>query len=470
MMIRILPLLPFLSLAPAVWAGYVPPSPNHWKQTATTGQFPVRCVETHLAFDTSGFAYMFGSCAYGGAAGGTHNNDVFKFDIGTGAASKIYTCGTNPWPGGCQAGQVFDPSRNCVWFGPGYNAVCRTNGILWSPGLAYYGGLYRMNCADRAMSRIREDGLGGTYYLYDQRNDLLISVKDNNYHGARLSIYDIKRDTIYHRTSPFANVTSGWSVPVCFDTKRGLVVITRWGNSDTVVAARSVWFYNTTTQAWSSKTPSTVPPPMNVPLVYEPGMDKYVLFGTDRAGVAGTGDWHPQVWVYDYDGNTWTERPRGAAFYDTLNRPASTWPPLRTYPGCFGYSPKYKVLANWGGLPTNPPATAKEGSVAHPIWAFKLGEPGLSAIEARPTLSPVPALTVTPNPCMAGQSLRIERGQEINAEARVTLTDIRGRTVASVSGKDLTQWQSPKLAAGLYLVHLNISGRSVGTKKVAVIR
>lgn len=453
----------FLLVPVLAWAqiDFEAMAPNTWAHVLTTGSYPTVSVETHLAFDTSGYAYMLGSCSYGGTAGGTHNNDVYRFDLKSGESVKLYGCGTNPWPGGCQGGQVYDPTRNCVWFGPGNNAVCRTSGVLWFPNLAYYGGLYRMQCPSGPMEKVRDEALGGAFYLYDSTNDYVISVHDDYWWGCRLDIYDATNDTFYvvHTPQGFNNQTSPWLVPCCFDTKRGLVVIARWGG-DTATILQDIWFYNTTLKTWSKKTPSNVPPPYNVPLVYEPLLDKYVLVGTDAKGAAGAGDPHPQVWVYDYDANEWTERPRGAQHYDTLAPETSTWPPLRTYCGSFGFVSKYGVIANWGGLPTTlPPASIWQEKTRHPVWAFKLGETDPAVVENKRSAPVREAFTLSacPNPFAGSVGLAVTGKCD-----GLRIYDPSGRLAADLTPiAGSIRWNASGMPAGVYLVRAQSGARTL---------
>ncbi|MBL8025379.1 MAG: T9SS type A sorting domain-containing protein [Fibrobacteres bacterium] len=432
---------------------------DHWMQIPLTGSSPQLSVETHLAFDTSGYIYMLGGCAYWGTAGGTHNNDIYRFNIKTGEAVKLYQCGTNPWNGGCQAAQVYDPSRNCIWFGPGRNAACKTGNVFY-PGLSYYGGLYKMQCPSGPIEKVRDSAISGMFFVYDEKNDLLIAVSDDRYFGCTLTIYDIKRDSSYVVKAPVplrTNSTNCWYVPTCFDTKRGLVVVTRWGDYNQVdsTSLKTVWFYNTTTKEWHYKTPAKYPPIFNVPLVYEPNLDKYVLFGSTWAGMSSENEWHPQLWVYDYDSNVWTEKVRGSAKYDTTNRSASTWPPTRFYPGCFGYSPNYKLLVNWGGLWTDARGN-KEGRVPHPIWAYKLGEDATTAVEKETaeSLSNI-KLIVSPSPSNNNTSIMVTVSGYDGNNASILIVDVNGRTVLNMPlGNQKVLKLSNVKSPGIYFAQL----------------
>lgn len=451
-------------------------APNTWVQIPTSGQSPTYGVETHLAFDTSGYAYMVGSCSYGGAAGGTHNNDIFRFNVRTGETAEIFTCGTNPWPGGCQAPQVFDPKRNCVWFGPGWNAACRTSGVLWHPGVAYYSGLYRMQCPSGPIEAIHLDtAIGATYMLMDTANDLLIGVDHNNYRGAKLTLYDINKKTVTTKTapSPFSAVlTDRFHIPCCFDTKRGLVVMTRWG-SDTATALTSVWFYSPKTDQWSSKTPATWPHPANVPLVYEPLMDKYVLFGTARAGLLGIGEWHPELWAYDYDSNTWSQLSRGSCQYDTVQRSKSTWPPPRFYPGSFGFIPKYGVLANWGGSEVGNIPNQKDYGTKQSIWAIKASAAFIGAGSERHHASPKKSLSlsVSPNPFKSRVTFVVSGFSGENAHFLVY--DLSGRMIADLPGAadkaGCAEWNASRQPAGIYVVEVRHGAASM-TRSVLLVK
>ena len=435
-------------------------TPNSWAQVSTLYQYPGTGGETHLAWDTSGYANMVGSCAFGGSAGGTHNNDIFRFNNRTGMTEKMLTCGTNPWPGGCQGGQVFDSKRNCLWFGPGANAVCRT-GVLYFPGLAYYGGLYRMNCPTTpiqptpppvTVEKIRDEALGGNYYVYDPGNDLIIGVKDNSYSGCRLSIYNIQSNTVTSSVAPFTNTTSGWRVPCCFDTKRGLLVIARWGDMD------AIWFYNPSTGQWSSKTPPTIPTVKDVPLVYEPAADRYLLIGTYPEN---SGDEHPQVWVYDYGNNDWSQVPRGTRHYDTVNPASSTWPPLRVYPGSFGYDAKNKVIMNWGGLNTS--MTGGDSKIKQSIWIFK-STGGGSGVSRGRALPAQPLFTASPNPF--SRSTRIS----FPGRAALEIYDLSGKRIERLEQfKGEITWTPPHSAGGVFIVKLN-DGKAAYSQKLLFLK
>jgi hypothetical protein len=418
-------------------------SVGKWMKIPTSGTYPGYGVETHLAHDTSGNFYMLGACAYYGDAGGTHNNDIFRFQTRTGVTALPYSCGNNPWPGGCQGGQVFDRNRNCIWFGPGANATCRTNGVVWFPNQAYYGGLYRMWCPSGPLEKIQDNALGGGYYLFDPVNDLVIGVAHNNYFGCKLSIYDVNAKTTYTTTSPWNPETYTWRIPCCFDTKRGLVVITRWSNNGSNIT--DVWLYNTSTRQWSRKTPTgSVPPHVNMPLVYEPVADKYVLIGS-----TGT----PFVWAYDPITNAWTNHSGGSG------------PPLRVYPGSFGYCEKTGVIANWGGLPTN--GGGDEGSI-QPIWVYKFSEKPTTSV-SKQVLRKEIALSVFPNPFRTSVTLTLP--QDLRQGALVRVHDLAGRRVADLTervrnGKVI--WNAAALPPAVYMVTAEKAGRSYSRKVLLV--
>jgi hypothetical protein len=418
---------------------------NTWQKINTSGTRPGYGVETHLAFDTSGNMYMLGACAYYQDAGGTHNNDIFRFNISTGVTALPWTCGNNPWPGGCQGGQVFDPSRNCIWFGPGYNAVCR-NGVEFFPGQNYYGGLYKMQCPDGRPEMVRTSGISGTQYLFDAENDLVIGVAHNNYYGAKLHIYDIQNDAVYTVASPWNPPSYHFRIPCCFDTKRGRVVITRWGNNGSYIS--DLWYYNTTTKQWSKQTPNgSVPPHTNVPLMYEPVADKYVLIGS-----TGT----PYAWVYDPVTNRWTQVSTGSG------------PPLRVYPGSFGYSVKDGVIANWGGLPTGGGGDA--GSV-QPIWTFKLSEKPTTAIDQqnweKEMLSGRPFISAAPNPFHSRVIIKVSGLKD----AAVRIFNMSGKLVADLgtSSSSKMVWNGMNMVPAVYVVTAK-TNEQVYSKKLLLAR
>jgi hypothetical protein len=447
-------------------------SVNTWAQITTYHQFPGWGVETHLAYDTSGYMYMLGSCSYGGAAGGTHNNDIFRFDVKKGLCEEILTCGTNPWPGGCQGGQVYDRTRHCIWFGPGANSVCRT-GVQFFPGQAYYGGLYRMSCPTApigptlptvTVEMITSNSLGGGYYEYDPVNDLVISVLGGA--GCRLDIYDVKNGSIYSRNSPFNNYTDRWRTPVCFDTKRNATVITRWGSDAN--ALTDIWLYDAGADSWSSITPNNVPPIKNVPLIYEPVADKYVLIGTYPDG---NSDEHPEIWVYSYDSNSWTEIPRGSRAYNASDRTSSTWPPLRVYPGSFGYCVKNGVIANWGGLNTS--GSGSDGNTKQPIWAFKLADGGTGSEKAA-LRSAGPVLTVSPNPFNGVIKIAGSGQRAADSFIKILIFDVKGKVVDRLSATSYQlsaglTWNASAQPPGVYLLSARADGK-VLTKRLFLVK
>jgi hypothetical protein len=441
-------LLALLALAPATMAAinFDTLTIGKWLQIPTSGTYPGFGVETHLAFDTSGNFYMLGACAYYGSAGGTHNNDIFRFQTNTGVTALPFSCGTNPWPGGCQGGQVFDPNRNCIWFGPGNNSTCRT-GVEFFPNLNYYGGLYKMQCPAGRPVMIRTNGLSGGYYLFDPANNLVIGVADNNYWGCKLSIYDIAKDTITIAASPWNPQTYTWRIPTCFDTKRGRVVITRWGTSGSFLT--DFWYYTTATKQWSKETPSgSVPPQTNMPLVYEPVADKYVLIGSE-----GT---TPFVWVYDPVTNAWTDKSAGGG----------AGPFNRVYPGSFGYSVKDGVIANWGGLNTSDNGSADGNKQA--IWVYKFAQKsaGTSVAAAKPAQART-VLTVSPNPFKSQMTVQV-RGLKESGTLRIFTVD--GREVAVFNrykGGPVT-WNAGERPAGVYLVELKTGARTLTGRALLV--
>jgi len=433
-------LLLSLSFAVSAQINFDTMTPGTWASIPTSGNYPGFGVETHLAFDTSGNAYMLGSCSYYGSAGGTHNNDIFRFNIRTGVTALPFTCGTDPWPGGCQGGQVFDATRNCIWFGPGNNSVCRT-GVEFFPGLNYYGGLYKMQCPAGRPVMVRSSGLSGGYYLFDPANDLVIGVKDNNYFGCLLSIYDIQHDSVYTTASPWNPETYTWRIPCCFDTKRGRVVITRWGNTSSFLS--DIWYYTTATKQWTKQTPSgTIPPQTNMPLVYEPVADKYVLIGSNST---------PFVWSYDPNTNTWTDRSGGSG-------PAS-----RVYPGCMGYSPKDGVIANWGGLNTGDNGNAENNK--QPIWVYKM--PGRGTATEKRDAKITLMLCASPNPFNSSVTLTLPTG--LTKGAKIRIHDAMGRLVSDLTGTErdgIVSWSGAGFTPGLYLVTAEKAGLKLQKKIV----
>jgi len=458
-------------------------SSNGWYQAQTTNQCPTNGCDVHSSCDTSGFMYIFGGCVYGNNAGGTHSNEVLRFKVAgdsIGWVDRLYACNAsnNPWHGSCQAGQTYDIKRNAVWISNFFGTLgpCQS-------GSSSTGQLYRFQCPNGPITKISDRALASNYLSYDPVNDMVIGVNSN---GNGIVIYKCDSNTQRSVAYPFANYGRTFEVPRCFDTKRGLFVITQWSNLatkvnasgdtvlDTVKLMKSVWCLNPATGAWSKKTPPTFPWVFNAELAYDPVHDKYMYFGSTYSC-----QWKstvPEVWAYDYDSNTWTRMPDNGRRFNSANPALSTWPGFR-FKECWAFSPKSNAFVTWGHTTygdCSDPLYSDEAAKL-PLWIYRYDTSRTTALDAG-TLAPAAGLEITasPNP---SASFTIMAGTK--SPAKCEITDISGRLIASLNltatqGRQTAVWrgtdmQGKNIPAGIYLVRLH-AGNNIFSKKLILAR
>jgi hypothetical protein len=297
---------------------------NSWIRLPKTGG-PTFGADVHCAIDTAGYMYMFGGCTYGNGAGNSHNNDVYRFNIKTGYVDRLSNCSSNTlnYRGGCQAGQTYDSNRNCVWLTSGFAPTCGSG----------RGGLLKYQCPDGPLTQVNSTG-GGHLYTYDPVNDLIYCpVKWD------LKIYDCQADSWETVSYPFWGGFENFEIPSTCDKKRGLFVITMcapYSGGDPSQMLTDVWFYNGATGQWSSKTPAVHPDVFKQAMAYDARNDRYVYFGK------GPDNANSEVWVYDYDSNTWVKMDRTGKAYNDVNQEASTWAP---YSNAGGAAARYMTIS-----------------------------------------------------------------------------------------------------------------------------
>jgi hypothetical protein len=409
-------------------------------------------VDIHLSVDTSGNLYYFGGCVYGGVSGGTHNNDVFRFNIETGGSEHLYKCGTNPWPGGCQGGECYDPKRNCIWFGPGANATCRTNGVVWFPGQAYYGGHYKYQCPDGPMEKVSDNSIGSQYWRYDPVDDLVLSVGVDGYsYRPCVHVYDPNTNTFSKYMSPTsAGYHSAWQAPSCYDSKRNLIALTMWAGTGTYADITDFYFFDPTTKTWSTKSPSPYPNFTDGELAYDQENDKYIYFG---------GHTNPGMWVYDYDFNAWTEIPKSS----------STQWPMHKFKAGFDYCAYHNVVVSLGGSGDGydpPPTEQPQG-----LWVYRFGGGGGTVKEARILAHDGIALKATPNPFRTAVAISwINVRATRRVAPTVSIYNVHGRMVHALSATSDQlsagiAWSPSDLPSGVYIAKLNL-GNKTYTKRL----
>jgi hypothetical protein len=420
-----------------------------WVQQPLSGGVVSKGGDVHWACDTSGYAYIFGACTYGGQAGGSHNSDVYRFDLETGQVEMLSNCANNRlgWISGCQNGITFDRNRNCFWIDEiGGLAVCNQ---------AYNGGFYKYQCPNGPLTKMAGGG-GGTYLAYDNVNDLVYMPGGNS-----LKIYDCKTNTWKTPAAyPFPQSVNTWTVPCCFDTKRGLFVITLAGpytitNPATQVVF-DVWFYNGATGQWTSKTPPSTPEVYEMELAYDEVNDRVVYFG---------GNCPSELWTYDYDGNAWTQIQQSGRAYNDGSPAASTWPPAR-HKHCWDYSPKYNACVSWGGGQWADAACTEYDNSGQPIWVYRLSKNG-TRIDASTIRMPVQTgFSVYPNPFSSRAAINFTGGP-----ASLKVFDANGRLVYALAPPVWTGSviRAAGWPAGIYLARL-IQGKTVFEKRLIIMK
>ena len=458
-------------------------SSNGWYQAVTRNQCPTQGCDVHAAIDTAGFMYIFGGCVYGNNAGGTHSNEVLRFKVAgdsIGWVDKLYRCNDsrNPWHGSCQAGQCYDSKRNCVWLSNVFGGLgsCQSGASATSQ-------LYRFQCPNGPVTRASQRSMRSNYITYDPVHDKLIGVSST---GSGIVIYDCAADVMQSVAYPFTNAGRVYEVPCCVDTKRGLFVITQWSRLltkvdvagdtvlDTARLMKDVWFLNTETREWTKKTPPTYPWMWNAELAYDPVHDKYVYFG--RTYSCRWGAKVSEVYVYDYDSNTWTRMPENGRSYNSSNPAQSTWPAIRTKHS-WEYSVKSNAFVTWGhttyGDCDDP--LYSDDNLKTPLWLYRLDTAQASGVNKKVLAGPVsPSLTVSPNPFNTTVKIAGSRQRLADSDIGIIIYDINGKIVYELSATSYQlsagiTWSAAGLSPGLYLVRARVGSRTL-EKKITLLK
>jgi hypothetical protein len=412
--------------------------------------------------------YMIGGCTYEGVAGGSHNSDVYRFDLKTGSVVQVYKDADNPVQISCQCGQVYDRIRNCVWFS-------------WANIYDTSGGLYRFQCPNGPITKHSDSTMGygmyGDCYLYhDPVHDLLVAP------GQRgLVVRDMATGDTAHYDYPGQVNFSAYEIPSCFDSKRGLVAITQWGgcwcaNGPEPVdppVLHDIYFFNTTTRQWHIKSPAVTPGPnFGSEMTYDAANDKYVYFGSGRLGYG-----LPELWMYDYDSNTWTQVQRNGRTYSRANGTVATWPANRFKHG-WSYSEKYNVSVNWGGYNYIAGSANVDSTLidlyfgAHqPLWYYRLGSGSSAAEESGSSVVNRTALITSPNPFNAAAAIHLPEVAGTAAKpVSLRIYSLEGGLVADLSADarngHAVKWNAKDRTAGVYLVRYAAGNRVWQTRAV----
>ena len=414
-------------------------SDNGIMQVPTSHQAPGYGVDIRMAVDTAGYAYMFGGCTYLNGAGGTHNNDVYRFNFFTGYCDRLYGCPSqtlvpaNPWIGGCHAATVYDPSRNCVWFANGSQLGYDCGyGIVPAP-VFNATGIWRFDCPNGPVTQYCDTLLGdgawfdaeAHYFYYDSLRDNIMAP------GTRtLCVFHIGSKRNFRSTYPF-NMVGTTTLAGCFDTKRGLLAL-----AFAASGSNAVWFFNPADTTWFSRAPAAVPGFTTGEMTYDSKNDKFLYFGSGYSA-------HTVIWAYDYGSNTWTRMPENNRQYNDSMPETSTWPAQR-WKGAWTYSAKYNVSINWGGLCYSPDFcdttdAFRDEDHVQPLWIYRYAK-GPAAVENS-----------------SGRA-----GADFSSASVVY--DIRGRVKARLAAG--MAWNRAGVPAGIYFIRMPEGNRIVSRRVV----
>jgi N-acetylneuraminic acid mutarotase len=129
----------------------------------------------------------------------------------------------------------------------------------------------------------------------------------------------------------------------------GLAVL--FGGSSSATVFADTWEFHYDTNTWTNLNALNSPPPLTGQgMVYDPDLDKVILFGGASDALTPTS---MQTWSYNYASNSWT----------ALN--TSNPPPPRAVPG-MAYDPVHYKMILFGGRSGFPPAGDSMGD----CWSY----------------------------------------------------------------------------------------------------
>jgi hypothetical protein len=294
------------------------------------------------------------------------------------------------------------------------------------------------------------------YMLYDPGNDLLLFSGDGGlYH------YDITADSIWGVSYPFgSNKITRWDIPCCFDTKRGLFVITLAApytvDDPQTQVIWDVHCYNTTTKQWETKTPPSTPQFPKGELAYDSHNDKYLYFGNSPS----------ELWIYDYDSNTWTQVQQNGRSYNDAAYTTSTWPPAR-HKHIWEYCAKYNVCVNWMGGQWAPSAETDYDNGAQPLWMYRLSDDGTPVLPNMQVVFPEPDISVSPNPFTSVVKIAVSSQSRPGwtvSKSNLAIFNINGKLVKELAPG--MSWSGSGMAPGIYLLNCTIKGKTYTRKLI----
>jgi hypothetical protein len=256
-------------------------------------------------------------------------------------------------------------------------------------------------------------------------------------------------------------------VPCCFDTKRGLFVITMNNPIPNGTPRNDIYTFNGATRTWQTVTPPSKPPFNCGSLAYDPVNDLYVYIGGGTCPL--------QLWTYSPVANTWTQPPLSGRAYNESSPGASTWPPERTQ-NTWNYSPKHNALFTWGTTEWDTVKACLDDGYPMPFWVYRTAPQGAN-IGQGSALARAKAfgINVLSSPFSRAAEIRYTLPEKSgSARVKLTVLDAQGRLVGSPvngmmeAGTRTARWDASSATPGIYLFRLEAGGRTAVRRSVLI--
>ena len=255
---------------------------------------------------------------------------------------------------------AYDPVRDRVWHVGGFT----------TDGLLIYD-LFTFNTRSRSWTPVG-NGLGPTSWdavALDARSRKLILY--SGYSAAFDAVdvqtwaYDVETG-VWENRNPVVQPPSRWGSMMVYDHRADRVLLYGGANFAEGLACGfcgattvfgDLWAYDYESNSWTERQPSVSPPPHHFPVLeYVPAIDRVVLFGGFQQGFASLFN---DTWSYDYGANRWTD-------LEPANPPA---------PRAYHYmalEPKTNRIVVFGGT-LNPSETGEEVPIDE-TWIYSVAD------------------------------------------------------------------------------------------------
>jgi N-acetylneuraminic acid mutarotase len=228
---------------------------------------------------------------------------------------------------------VHDPLRDLLYIVGGLGPVLCEDIAC---GNAAIDDLWRFNPRSRFWTEISDQlppRIGDASAL-DFRSRRIINYQPYFNNEIATWAYDLDQRTWENR-HPVLEPPGRWGSMAVYDPRSDRVLLFGGADLSTNAALNDLWAYDYETNTWTERHPPVSPPPRQWhALVYVPTIDRTVLFGGTNSS---DGSLLNDTWAYDYHRNRWTElHPRHA-------------PSARMQPG-MAFDPRTNRLVLFGGF------------------------------------------------------------------------------------------------------------------------